>query len=105
MGVGFFLINLLPVIGLCRMTWMNVSWVADHLVYLPMIGLIGCTVAVLEAMHRSATRAARPYLFTAIAALLVLMAGASHGYAGMWVNLKTLCTLTITLNRIRAFSS
>ena len=95
LGVGFFLINLLPVIGLCRMTWMNVSWVADHLVYLPMIGLIGCAVAVLEAMHRNATRAARPYLFVAITALIVLMAGESHGYAGMWVNLKTLCTLTI----------
>ena len=95
LGVGFFLINLLPVIGLCRMTWMNVSWVADHLVYLPMIGLIGCAVAGLEAMHRSASRAARPWLFAAITALIVLMAGESHGYAGMFVNIKTLCTLTV----------
>ena len=95
LGVGFFLINLLPVIGLCRMTWMNISWVADHLVYLPMIGLIGCAVAGLEAMHRSLGRAARPCLFAAITALIVLMAGESHGYAGMFVNLKTLCTLTI----------
>ena len=95
LGVGFFLINLLPVIGLCRMTWMNISWVADHLVYLPMIGLIGCAVAGLEAMHRSATRAARPYLFVAITALIVLMAGESHWYAGMFVNIKTLCMLTV----------
>ncbi len=95
LGIGFFLINLLPVIGLCRMTWMNVSWVADHLVYIPMIGLIGCAVAGLEAMHRNATRPARPYLFVAITALLVLMAAGSHQYASMWVNLKTLCTLTV----------
>jgi hypothetical protein len=77
------------------MTWMNVSWVADHLVYLPMIGLIGCAVACLEAMHRHATRQARPYLFVAIVALLILMAAGSRGYAAMFVNLKTLTTLAI----------
>ena len=95
LGVGFFLINLLPVIGLCRMTWMNISWVADHLVYLPMIGLVGCAVAGLETMHRSLSRAARPWLLAAITALIVLMARESHWYAGMFVNLKTLRTLTV----------
>lgn len=95
LGFGFFLLNLLPVIGLCRMTWMNISWVADHLVYIPMIGLIGITVAGLEALHRNASQAARTYLLAAIAALIVLMSWESHGYAGMFVNLKTLCTLKI----------
>jgi hypothetical protein len=94
-GVGFFLINLLPVIGLCRMTWMNVSWVADHLVYIPMIGLIGCAVAGLEVAHRNLSPAARPWLFAAITALIILMARESHWYAGMFVDLKTLRTLTV----------
>jgi hypothetical protein len=95
LGIGFFLINLLPVIGLTRMTWMNISWVADHLVYLPMIGLIGCVVAVLETMHRRASPAARVYLFTGITAVLIWLAYGSHEYAGKFANLKTLTTLTI----------
>ena len=95
LGIGFFLINLLPVIGLCRMTWINVSWVADHLVYIPMIGLIGCAVAGLEAIHRGLSHAARPWLFAAIAALVLLMARESHWYAGMFVDLKTLRTLKV----------
>jgi hypothetical protein len=95
LGIGFFLINLLPVIGLTRMTWMNISWVADHLVYLPMIGLIGCVVAVLETMHRRASPAARVYLFGAITTVLLLMTYESHEYAGKFANLKTLTTLTI----------
>lgn len=95
LGIGFFLINLLPVIGLCRMTWMNISWVADHLVYIPMIGLIGATVAGLEALHRSLSQAVRPYLLAAITALIFLMAWDSRGYAGMFINVQTLGTLKI----------
>ena len=45
-GFGFFLLNLLPVLGLLKMNYMVNSWVADHFVYLPMIGLVGLTVRV-----------------------------------------------------------
>src|ERR1019366_4439778 len=44
LGFGFFLLNLLPALGFARMTFMNISWVADHFVYLPMIGMIGLFV-------------------------------------------------------------
>ena len=48
LGFGFFLLNLLPVLGVLKMTYMLISPVADHLVYLPMVGLVGLVVAGLE---------------------------------------------------------
>jgi hypothetical protein len=95
LGFGFFLINLLPVVGFCRMTWMNISWVADHLVYIPVIGLIGCAVLVLESLHQRLNPPARICLLAIITTLVFLMAFESHGYAAMFIDLKTLCTLTI----------
>jgi len=95
LGIGFFLLNLLPVIGLCRMTWMNISWVADHLVYLPMIGLIGLAVAGLEAMARRLGQVARPCLIIAMIALPILLACESHGYAGKFVSIEMLQTLKV----------
>jgi hypothetical protein len=44
-GFGFFLLNLLPVLGLVRMVYLSITWVADHMVYVPMIGLIGLFAA------------------------------------------------------------
>lgn len=38
-GVFFFLINLVPVIGLIPFGYMSHSFIADHFMYLPMVGL------------------------------------------------------------------
>jgi len=46
-GVGFFVINLIPVMGFVKMSFLRISWVADHFVYLPMIGVIGLAAAGL----------------------------------------------------------
>jgi Flp pilus assembly protein TadD len=43
-GTGFFVLNLLPVLGFVSMAYMHISWVADHLAYLPILGLIGLGV-------------------------------------------------------------
>jgi hypothetical protein len=49
---GFFTLMVAPVLGLVPMSFMRVSWVSDHFLYLPMIGLIGgfvgCVTAVLQ---------------------------------------------------------
>jgi len=44
-GLGFFFINLLPVLGFIPMSYLRISWVADHFTYMPMIGLIGLAAA------------------------------------------------------------
>ena len=45
LGLFFFLVNLLPVLGFIPMFFMRIGWVSDHLAYLPLIGPIGLAVA------------------------------------------------------------
>ena len=40
-GIGFFLLNLAPILGLIPVAYFHLSWVADHFAYLPALGLIG----------------------------------------------------------------
>jgi tetratricopeptide (TPR) repeat protein len=97
LGFGFFLVNLAPVVGILNMALMNITWVADHLVYLPMIGLVGISVAALELLsfrHRSWSRGLEGVLVV----LLVACACGSHGYAGYFVNEETLWRYAIRHN-------
>ena len=56
-GLGFFVINLFPVLGFVRFTWSRFTWVSDHFMYLPMIGLIGLVVAAVSALYERWPRA------------------------------------------------
>jgi hypothetical protein len=47
LGIGFFLLNIAPFLGFHAVSYMNVTWVWDHLLYLPSIGLIGLAAAAL----------------------------------------------------------
>ena len=44
-GLGCFVANLAPVLGLVPMSYLRQSWVADHFVYVPILGLIGLAAA------------------------------------------------------------
>ena len=75
LGLAWFGLNLAPVHGLIDMAYLHFSWVADHFVYLPLVGLIGLFAAVWEAgwTRGPAARVA------AITILLALVAGAITG--------------------------
>ena len=79
-GYLFFLINLLPVLGFVRMTWTRYAWVADHFLYLPMIGLIGVAVAAVGDAY---TRHARERLFISagVAVFTLFLAVQTHDYS------------------------
>lgn len=47
-GLGFFIINLAPFLGFRAISYMSFTWVMDHFLYLPIIGLIGLTVVGLD---------------------------------------------------------
>jgi Flp pilus assembly protein TadD len=49
-GLGFFLLNLAPVLGFVPMSYMRFSWVADHFAYLPLVGLVGLAAAGLSGL-------------------------------------------------------
>jgi len=99
-GFGFFLLNLLPVLGLVNMRYLGVSWVADHLVYLPMIGLVGLVVVGLEQLHERLSPFRYLFAFWAISIVTVieLLLWQSHNYARLFTNAVTLWTYTVQYN-------
>jgi len=72
-GVGFFVLNLLPVLGFVSMAYMHIAWVADHFVYLPLLGLIGLGAAGAGALADRMDAALSGLRFGAIGALVVIL--------------------------------
>ena len=72
-GLGWFLLNLLPILGFLPMSYHNLAWVADHFVYLPLVGLVALAAVGLETYVLS-----RPAGWFALAPLVAILAVASH---------------------------
>jgi tetratricopeptide (TPR) repeat protein len=98
LGFGFFLLTLFPALGIIKMANLHVGWVADHFVYLPMIGLIGLGVAGWEALHARISIHWRPISAGAMAGLAGLLAWESHGDAKHWINNEAMLSYTAKHN-------
>ena len=46
-GLGFFLLNLLPVLGFVSMAYLHIAWVADHFAYVALLGPVALAAAGL----------------------------------------------------------
>jgi Flp pilus assembly protein TadD len=90
LGLGFFLINLAPFIGFNAASYMKYTWVMDHVLYLPIIGLIGLVVAALGWVEK---RLSAPMGFCSAglaAVLVVALAWLSRADAAEYVDSQTL---------------
>jgi tetratricopeptide (TPR) repeat protein len=90
-GLGCFGVNLLPVLGLIPMTYLLISRVADHFVYLPMLGLIGLVAGGAGALADRLTmvgRALRTPLAAFAAIILCALGLASHRYAATFASVE-----------------
>jgi protein O-mannosyl-transferase len=96
-GLGFFLLNLLPVLGFLPMSYLHISWVADHFAYLPLLGLIGLGVGAVGVLWQRFPTV-RTGLVGGIAAVALLMARESRGYAGSFESDEALWTRTLLRN-------
>ncbi len=76
-GVGFFLLNLLPVVGLVPMAYLHLAWAADHFAYVPLLGLAGLAAAALGCLR---PRSAAVGLALALAVVLAVVARAHTGF-------------------------
>jgi tetratricopeptide (TPR) repeat protein len=76
-ALGFFILNLLPTIGLVSMSYMRYSWVADHFAYIALIGVVGLGAAALSALGQTQPVCAG----LAAAVLASLLACESNRYA------------------------
>ena len=97
-GLGFFALNLLPVLGLLKMRYMGITSVADHFVYLPMLGLIALVVGSVDQAAALLPPTARPIGIGAIAMALLLLFSMSRDYAGHYLNQETFWSYTAERN-------
>jgi tetratricopeptide (TPR) repeat protein len=98
LGIGFFLINLAPFVGFQSVSYMQFTWVMDHFLYIPVIGLIGLAVAALEMIENRISAPLRLVLAGMIAAVLTLLACESSEYAETFIGPETLWTYTLRHN-------
>ncbi len=97
LGLGFFVLNLVPVLGFLPMSYLHISWVADHFVYLSLLGLVGLGAAAAGALWDRCP-AGRIGLAGGIAVLALLMAWESRGYAASFRSDEALWTRTLQRN-------
>ena len=92
LGVGCFVVGLLPVLGLIRMSYLRIAPVADHLVYFPLLGLAGLAAAGLEALAGRVGPGLRPAVWGAVAVVLGGFTLGSRQYAAAFAGPEALWT-------------
>lgn len=84
LGAGFFLLFLAPFLGFTGISYMTYTWVMDHFLYLPMIGLIPLVAAGLDLLRGRVPARLHLSAGCALAGLFLLLTGLSHAYAGIY---------------------
>ncbi len=97
-GLGFFLITVLPVLGFVTMSYMRITWVADHFLYLPILGLIGLAAGAAGTLYEKADQHAERTLRWLGLALFAVLVFQSHRYAGVFANEYEMWTYTLKRN-------
>jgi tetratricopeptide (TPR) repeat protein len=84
LGLGFFLVNLVPPLVFIYVAATRVVWSMEHLVYISIIGIIGLLVAGLDWLHGRLKGGPRMALIIAAAACTAVLALGSWAYAGLY---------------------
>ena len=97
-GMGFFLLMVAPVLGFITISYMRITWAADHFIYLPMIGVIALLAAAVAIWYDRVAEVERPLIAVGTGFALVVLTWMAFRYAGAWVNEDALWTHTLTHN-------
>jgi tetratricopeptide (TPR) repeat protein len=84
LGLGWFFLNLVPVLGFVTISHFRFTWTMDHLAYLPLAGLVGLGAAGLGALEARWAQPHRAWRWGAMglaAALCALLATESRRLA------------------------
>ncbi|NDC64294.1 MAG: hypothetical protein EBZ59_10005, partial [Planctomycetia bacterium] len=93
--LGFFLLGLFPILGFITISYMRITWVADHFLYLPMISVIGLASTAAATWYARTRPAEQPVALATAAILLAGLGYSSFRYAHVWANEETLWPHTI----------
>lgn len=91
-GLGFFTLGLAPFLGLNETSYMALTWTQDHLLYIPIIGLIGIVLAALEILVARLPRGSLPWTGAAIGVALGLLAFQTWTYSRLFIDPVVLWT-------------
>lgn len=98
LAFGFFLLMIAPVLGLVDIAYMRITWVADHFLYLPMIGPLASIVAVATTWLEKRNERER-IVFSALAAgIMLFLAANAFFYAINWTDEDRLWEHTLASN-------
>jgi tetratricopeptide (TPR) repeat protein len=97
LGLGFFLINLLPVLGFVTMAYMWITWTADHFAYLSLLGIVGLAAAAADAAWARWPNF-RTLLALAGTVLVGLLAWSAHDYDRAFHDDEALFTRAVQAN-------
>ncbi|MFN9367204.1 MAG: tetratricopeptide repeat protein [Planctomycetia bacterium] len=97
-ALGFFVLMLLPILGFITISYMRITWVCDHFLYLPMISLIMLGTAAAAGWVARAEATEQRVAVTAAAALVGLLAFSTFRYAHVWFNEDKQWTHTLASN-------
>ena len=105
LGLGFFLLNLAPILGFVTVSFMRFTAVMDHLAYLPMLGLAGLTAAAAGSAERwtasagagGRRRAVRLLLWAVVGAVLLALAIDSRRLAATYRGEESFWTRAVAM--------
>jgi len=92
---GFFVLMLFPILGFITISYMRITWVADHFLYLPMVSFIGLAVGGITTAYRRLSDAEQPLALAGGAILLACLGFSAFNYARAWAGEETLWPHTI----------
>lgn len=97
-GVGAFIALLAPVLGFVPMVYHRLSWVADHFVYLPMLGLVALAVGGIDWGLARIGKQGERVAHAALLALAFAFGAMSRDYAKIFRDDEVLWTYTLRHN-------
>jgi Flp pilus assembly protein TadD len=88
----------LPVLGFVTISYMRITWVADHFIYLPMIGVIALIGAAATRWYDRSTASAQALILAGGAIALATCGLLAFRYANAWGGEDALWTHTLKTN-------
>jgi tetratricopeptide (TPR) repeat protein len=98
LALGFFIVMLLPFIGVIAASYMTFTWVMDHFLYIPIIALIALATAGLGQIQDRVPKTVSAGGMAVVALLLVFLAVESRSYARMFTNPETFWSYALQRN-------